>query len=126
MNCYNCGKEINDYDKFCYHCGAGQQASKPNSGTDSKTETDSKIANSAAISFNTLWFASISFILLTISPVVSLIISCFGLSYAKNKACIDKILGKVLNITLICICVLNILLMIVQIFFALKDGASTL
>ncbi len=126
MNCYNCGKEINNNDRFCYHCGASQPPRttlfEDDSIPNQTTETSQK--NSSTISFNALWYATIGFILLQVSPIVSLIISCFGLANAKNKDCTeDKFLGKVLNITLICVSILYIIITIIQIVIALINNA---
>lgn len=125
MNCYNCGKEINIQDRFCYHCGASQPAHTTLNEEEQNTQNATTKRTSSSISFNALWYATIGFILLQVSPIVSLIISCFGLKNAKDKDCTqDKLLGKVLNITLICVSILYLILTVVQTSIALLNGTS--
>lgn len=123
MFCTNCGNSIDRDDKFCPYCGKKQDSnySRNSFFTDDSNQNEQNLDNSRkttnnsttrglynSLYYNGLFYSAISFLVLTFSPVVSLIVSCLGLRYLKkNPNYEDKLISKILNITLIVISLIS-------------------
>lgn len=121
MFCTNCGNKLNENDKFCIICGkavplsnSDEQADTVNNDTTEVKENLTKFLRSGLI------FSLVAFILCTVSPIVSLIVSSFGLVSAKkqNPQDGDKLISIVANSIVIGI---SILLIVSNIFSLISE-----
>ena len=121
MFCTNCGNKLNENDKFCIICGKAvplsnttEQADTVNNDTTEVKENLTKFLQSGLI------ISLVAFILCTVSPIVSLIVSSFGLVSAKkqNPQDGDKLISIVANSIVIGI---SILLIVSNIFSLISE-----
>lgn len=122
MYCTNCGNLINDSDVFCPYCGKKQLSDEHanNSGTTCTAETVCNKENSH-FHYNGIFYSALSFAFISLSPIVSLIIACFGLSYTeKNPEYEDRLLSKILNTTLVAISIFAVAFSVIKLALSIN------
>ena len=125
MFCTNCGNKLNENDKFCNICGKAVALSNSAEHTDTVNNDTAEVKENAnKFMQNGLIFSLISDILCTVSPIVSLIISSFGLVSAKklNDDDDDKLISIVANSIVIGI---SILLIVKNVIWLLGEVQTT-
>ena len=125
MFCTNCGNKLNENDKFCNICGKAVALSNSAEHTDTVNNDTAEVKENAnKFMQNGLIFSLIGYILCTVSPIVSLIISSFGLVSAKklNDDDDDKLISIVANSIVIGI---SILLIVKNVIWLLGEVQTT-